>query len=834
MDKHFALTYTVSVLNSLSFFVKKKYLIKTLSPSSYIFARIATSANQILYCLIKDRFMPCLLRVDYILRNLCFVFSYRLQDMTSVHLTVKKSLDQASKKEKSYQQQIASLTKTNSILHYSLEKEKEEKIELRETYENSESQWKIFKHDRMLEVMDLKKELEDLTETEAELKLQHDRFFTENENLRVSLEHEEEENEVLRKRVARLEEWKETNESDLERLREDRDSVQNEADDLKKRVEDLNRGLGKEKERYDTLMCTLEDTEESLDKSLKDLSRASNEVSKLEKEMKEVKEQVREKTKKVREYELKLAEEIGEKDRVISKSKNLESELSKAKKCEEKQREEIETCQMHIKRLEREKMCLKRALEESKQDFDTHRERCVENFQKLREELVGVQNKLVEKDREAMKQKENWQDAIDNTAADLKLLRDFLGGGMSYKSMMQGNSLLREVLERDSGADIEVLRRAYHRAESEMMRDVSDLEGMLRVSKEQKNTVAVVQSPMSKIKLSEIKKLRDEMYELNSTLLSVRNQISDIIDEVLILKNGEKHGECDNKTIQAKSDAILKKLKELDLAILKLENDHDYVIEKNSGIINRGIANVSREKATDEVDSSSESAYEGEDSDAMRKEIMNSQLMAENEKLKKNIEFLKSNYQVTVSNGNDSDGVVSEKRNLTNHKTVIVEDTPSVRPSSSQKYIPPTSMRYPPKYGRGSPKHEQEPGTGHQSTDSGPNDRSLDYKTKLTSESQNKPSYFAAEMSLFHHDESLAADILRRKLKSKHYLRESKSEKTSFRNSGSLKGGAAPRIQRSGSVEDDDENDEDSDLSAGELRRSKTLPRRFKTRAKFV
>ena len=753
--------------------------------------------------------------------------------MTNIHLTVKQSLDQASKKEKSYQQQISSLNKTNSILHYSLEKEKEEKIELQEIYENSESQWKLFKHDRMLEVMDLKKRLDELIETEAELKLQNERFLTENENLRVSLEHEEEENEALRKRLARLEEWKETNEVDLERLRQERDNTQSEADDLRKRVEDLNRGLEKEKGRYDTLMCTLEDTEESLDKSLKDLSRASNEVSKLEKEMQELREQMREKAKRIREFEIKLAEEISEKDRILNKSKNLESEINKSRKCEERQRQEIETCQMHVKRLEMEKMCLKKALDESKQDFDSHRERCIENFQKLREELVGVQNKLVEKDREAMKQKENWQDAMDNTASDLKLLRDFLGGDLNYKSVVQGSSLLREVLEKDSGADIEVLRRAYQRAESEMKRDVSDLEGMLRVSKEQKNTVAVVQSPMSKIKLSELKKLRDEMYELNSNLLTVRNQVSVIIDEVLILKNGEKHADYDNKTIQMKSDAILKKLKELDLMVLKLESDHEFVIEKNSGIINKGIAHVCREKSNDEVDSSCESAYEGEESDTVKRENLNSQLIAENEELKKNIEFLKKKCQTAINTGNDSDDWTAEKRNPITQKTIVVEDSSSARPNSSQKYIPPTSMRYPPKFGRNSPQQEQDSATGRSGYQSNDNDRILVQKSKVSSENQKKPSYFAAEMSLFHHDESLAADILRRKLKSKHYVREPKSNTTLVKNSGSVKSGITPRIHRSGSVEDDEDNDEDSDLSAGELRRSKTLPRRFKTRAKL-
>lgn len=747
-------------------------------------------------------------------------------------------MDQASKKERTYQQQITSLNKTNSILHYSLDKEKEEKMDLEEMYENLESRWKIHKHERMLEVMDLKKNLEDLTETETEARSQNERLVKESEHLRVSLEHEEEENEGLRKKVARLEQWKETNETDFERVRNERDTAQNENEDLRKRVEDLKKGLEKEKGRYNTLMCTLEDTEESLDKALKDFSGARDQAGKLEREVEELKAQVREKTRKVRELEILLGEERAGRDGLQSKLKSSENERNKLKKSEEKCREEIETSQMQVRRLEREKLCVKKSLDESRQEFDMHKERCVENFQKLREELVGVQNQLVEKDRQAMKQKENWQDAMENTAADLKLLRDLLGGDMNYKSMMQGSSLLREVLARDGGADIDYLRRAYQRAESELMRDVCDLEGMLKVSKEQKNTVAIVKSPMSKIKLSEIKKLRDEMYEIHNELFSVKSKMSSIVDEVLTLKKGEKHGDYDNKTVQSKSEAILQQLKELDATITKIESDHEFVLEKNNGIINKSIAHVSRENTIDELDSSGESAYEGEEGESARKEAVDSQLVAENERLKQDIEMLKRKYQTSASNGNENEERQADKIVANNSNAVGVEDTSSARPATVQKYIPPTSMRYPPKSGGGPCGYNSTTGqrSGYLSNDSESNDRGRSQANQMNLDKVKKPSYFTAEMSLFHHDESVAANILRRKLQSKHYLRETKSDTGSVRSSGSFKGDILPktRCHRSGSVDDDDENDEDSDMSAGELRRSKTLPRRVKSRPKFV
>ena len=767
------------------------------------------------------------------------IFAFRLQDMTNVHITVKASLDEASKKEKSYQQQIANLNKTNSILHYSLEKDREEKIDLQEMYDNLNSQWKLYKHEKIVENVDMTKRLDDLAEKESELRLKKEELTKENENLRESLEHEEEENDDLRKKLSRLEQWKKSNETDLEMLRRERDLSQNEASDLKKRVDDLSRGLQKEKDRYENMICTLEEAEESLEKVSRSLSETRDACLKHQKEAEEAKTSLREKTKEAQELKLELEKETGEKEKYSKRSHSLENEVAKLKKNIAEQQEELENNQMHFKRLEREKLCQRKLLDESKREFETHKERCTVNIQKLREELVGVQNKLVEKDRQALKEKENWQDAMENTAADLKLLREFFGGEMQHKTSNKGGSSLRDVLERDGGErnDIELLRKAYHRAESELLRDVTDLEGMLKTSKEEKNTVAVVQSPMSKIKLSEIKKLRDEIHELKNDLVAVRRRISDIYEEVVMLKKGEERGEIDNKTMQLGVEGIDLKLQKLNEAIFKIEADHEYVIERNSEIINKGMHLMSREFVSDEVDSSGDSAYEREERYYGRKEMSDTRLPAGDDRLKGDIDSVKKPSGMTASHYEDSGVLSGSKRYITIKATVTKDDT-SIKAGGNaptQKYVPPTSMRYPPRH----PGSKQQSYNGYRSSyhsnDSSGSDRTIiDQAGKITAGQPKKPSYFAAEMSLFHHDESVAASILRRKLEGKSQLRECKSDTASIKSASSLRGSTVGRSARSGSVDDDDdENDEDSDVSVGDFRRSKTLPRKYKSRTVF-
>ena len=739
--------------------------------------------------------------------------------MTKVHITVKESLDAASKKERTYQQQIANLNKTNNILHYTLEKEREEKMDLQEMYDNMESQWKTFKHEKMIENLDVNKKLDEVLESEAELRLQNEKMSKELESLREHLEQEEEDNDDLRKKVARLESWKLTNETELAFLRKQRDDNESEAEDLKKRVDDLKKGMTNEKEKYENLMCTLEDTEESLDKVSKEASLAQNFITKQGKELEELKAQLREKTRKIHELEIQKDEETGEKDRMTNRCKNLELEIKEARRFNVEQNEELESSQMHIKRIEREKAIAKRALEDTKREFETHKERCVENFQKLREELVGVQNQLVEKDRQAMKQKENWQDAIENTAADLQLLRDFLGGEIKPNGENQGPGKGGEK------TDINLLRKAYHRAESELLEDVTHLEGMLKTTKDEKNTVAIARSPMSKIKLSEIKQLRDEMYELKSELASVRGKLGSVLEEVVALKVGEKRSrDFDDNMVRVKAKEIEVELTKLDETIAKIESGHKYVIERSNGIINTGIVSVSRENSLDEMDSSGESAYEAEDKDLLRKEIIDSKLLAENENLKQEIELLRRRTEVADVVAVDRTDSRPSSRKSVNGSTKVTDDAVSKTASKTAAYMPPTSMRYPPRYGGASRRRETDLTSGYDSN----GDRST------SDVGQRKgPSYFATEMSMFHTSDSAAANILRRKLNDKLSLRESKSDTASVRSSDSYRGVSLGRSQRSGSLDDDD-NDEDSDVPIGEFRRSRTLPKKFKSKSAWT
>ena len=78
-----------------------------------------------------------------------------------IHLS--SIFQQANKKEKNYQEQIESLTKTNHILYYSLAKEKEERCDLDEMYQIMEMEHKKFKSENMFALRDAKVKLEEVS-----------------------------------------------------------------------------------------------------------------------------------------------------------------------------------------------------------------------------------------------------------------------------------------------------------------------------------------------------------------------------------------------------------------------------------------------------------------------------------------------------------------------------------------------------------------------------------------------------------------------------------------------------------------------------------------------
>eukprot|EP00794_Sanderia_malayensis_P014345 gene14345-15841_t len=768
----------------------------------------------------------------------------RLQDMTHVHITVKESLQQASEKEHNYQQQIKSLQKTNDILHFMLEKEKEERMDVQEILDNSDWQVKQFKREKIGEVRDLEVRLEATAENEAAVKLKVENLEKENEDLRTNLEQEEEDNDDLRKTNARLQKYKDNAERDLDHLGKQCSENESEIADMKKRIDDLTRALKSERDKYENLVCTLEDTEESLEKVTKEANLVRNQVTAKEKEIEEMRMQLKEKSRKIHEMEIKIEEEISEKERVENRYKSVEKEVKDLRKKIIEHEEEIKVSQLHVKRLERENFCTKRNLDDKLKEFDEHRNRSQECLQRTKEELVGVQNMLVEKDMLALKQKENFQDALENTAADLKLLRNFLGDRVSDNE----SSLLQDVLRREAGKnDLEFLRNANHKAQKEMLEDVSHLEGMLKISKEEKQTVSVIRSPLSKIKLSEIKVLRDEMYGLNVEVAKVREKLSNAFEELKKFTTSDIR--TDSRLLSNDSVAnIQQELKLLDETLRNIENNHKYIIERNNGLINKGIVCVSRENSLDELDSTGESSPDDEHKQSSRQGIINAALVAENRQLKQNIDLLQSRLDVEDKGGIARGGKAIQASPINVSDTApergkVSSENPRSSPASfrrpppsSRKYVPPTSMRYPPK--SASDKSSNDYQAGYASTDSndGGEGKNSKYKMSATLQASKKksPSFFSAEMSMFHYDSGLGSELLRKKMERKSTEKINETNATSAGNAASLirSSSAASRSHRRGSLDDDDEeNDEDSDASIKGFRRSRTLPRKFKSKS---
>ncbi len=774
--------------------------------------------------------------------------------MTKVHMTVKESLQQAGKKEQTYQQQIASLQRTNNILHYTLEKEKEEKMDLQEMLDNTEWQSRNFKESKICEVLDLQKQLSVLAETEAALTIKTERLEKENIELRTHLEQEEEDNDDLRRKVSKLEKYKDVTALELENLHQKLSDYESEVADMKKRIDDLTKALKKEKDQYDNLVCTLEETEESLDKVTKEAGLARDQASRKEKEAEDVRGQLKEKCKALRELEINVELEAGEKERYQNRCKSHEIEVKKLRKKVTEEQEEVEVSKLHVKRLERELFSLKKNHEEKMREFDLQKNKSAEHLQRTREELVGVQNQLVEKDRLAMKQKENFQDAIENTAADLKLLRDFLGdSGNTDKS----SNLLREVLQREGGGiDIDFLRNAHHKTEEEMLRDVSHLEGMLKVSKEEKQTVTVLRSPMSKIKLDEIKQLRDEMYVLNSEVGKIKERLADLSQDfdktksgnaknIMGLNQGLRESISEKPDDNNNSD-IMYELKLLDETLKNIENNHRYLIERNKGIIDSGILKVSRENSLDELDSASESSHDDEEKEGLKRDIINASLAAENLQLKRSLELMQRRYgSIDAFFDNASlrnETLAANRRDIsltTLHKgsACVADDYPGSSNDNAKKptrkYLPPTSMRYPPKSMTGNNARDtvvrsgsarDTTTSGYQSNDSSDGGRNAAYNFVTNPKGPKQKGLFSSEMSSFHNDNGVAGD----KRLDKQTLTDSRSDTAFVKSALSVPTSATICLRRRGSL-DDDENDEDSD--APQFRRSRTLPRKFKNRS---
>lgn len=78
------------------------------------------------------------------------------------------------------------MTKTNHILHYTLEKEKEERMDLQEMYDIVESDHKKFKNETLSRIKDMETNIEELNYENHQLKQAKEELETKCEELQVT------------------------------------------------------------------------------------------------------------------------------------------------------------------------------------------------------------------------------------------------------------------------------------------------------------------------------------------------------------------------------------------------------------------------------------------------------------------------------------------------------------------------------------------------------------------------------------------------------------------------------------------------------------------------
>lgn len=511
----------------------------------------------------------------------------RLQDMTNIHITVKESLQQANKKEKNYQEQIEVLTKTNHILHYTLEKEKEERMDTQEMYSIEEAEHKMFKSETLLKVRDLETKVEELLYENHKLNEMKEQLEKKCQDLQVHLEQEEEDNCSLRQQLSRVEQLKDTIEKELEILRDNGDEMEKSVSGLTKQRQEIEVDLKTEQARVEKLTCTVEETEETLEKVTKELNETKRKLDEYKCDYEDMQTKLRERQKRIRELESSSQEAVELRDKYQNRMNYYESETKNLRKKVNEQIEEIGTLQIESQRFSRERDTYKRNCEMSVRDFEAHKIKCTETLKKLKEEIIELSNKIVEKDRMAMKQKEQYQDQIDSTASDLQFLRNMLDTDIK-KSVQRVKSDTSDIANDSDKLNVNFLRNTHDKFRDEFQSHVEKLEGMLKESKESSDSVTVVQSPMSKIKLEELKQLRNEVFELHSDLASVKSKFSNLRVELTNLKLGKPTFNGVSKSSEeVTTEELDNELSNLNELITKLECRHRAVMSRNAILLQR-------------------------------------------------------------------------------------------------------------------------------------------------------------------------------------------------------------------------------------------------------
>ena len=431
------------------------------------------------------------------------------------------------------------------------------------------------------------------------------------------MEQEEEETSSLSQKLIRLEKLKESVDQQLDHLQNNTDHIEKSKSSLQKSLHEAEVDLKISKQKIEKLTCSNEETEQALERSTKDLSETKRRLEEYRNDYDDLQSKSRERMKKIRDLESSNEELTEQKERYHNRMNYYETETKDLRKKVNEQTEEIGTLQIESQRFQRERDTHKRNCDMATTDFETHKTKCTETLKRLKDEIIELSAKIVEKDRFAMKQKEQFQDKLDNSQNDLNFLRSMLDNDIKRSVQGLKTDATNNGNDSDTNSDkldLSILKNSQENFRNEFQNHCNKLEDLLKNSNEAVDTVTVVQSPMSKIKLEELKQIRYELQELQNDLASIKTRQSNITAELTSVKLGTpttnirryRDMSPDRRLEDLENDRA--KLNEL---IGRIESRHKAVMTRNAVLLQRTL-NEDERNSKDLVKKFQMIAMEGE------------------------------------------------------------------------------------------------------------------------------------------------------------------------------------------------------------------------------
>lgn len=432
------------------------------------------------------------------------------------------------------------------------------------------------------------------------------------------MEQEEEETSSLSQKLIRLEKLKESVDQELDHLQNNTDDIEKSKSSIQRALHETEVDLKISKQKIEKLTCSNDETKHALERTTNELIETKRRLDEYRNDYDDLQSKSRERMKKIRDLESNNEELTEQKERYHNRMTYYETETKDLRKKVNEQTEEIGTLQIESQRFQRERDTHKRNCDMATTDFEAHKTKCTETLKRLKDEIIELSAKIVEKDRFAMKQKEQFQDKLDNSQNDLNFLRSMLDNDI--KRSVQGGRTAEVANNTTNGntdsnsLDLSILKNSQEKFRNEFQNHCNKLEDLLKNSNEAVDTVTVVQSPMSKIKLEELKQIRYELQELQNDLASIKTRQSNITAELTSVKLGTpttnirryRDMSPDRRLEDLESDRT--KLNEL---ISRIESRHKAVMTRNAVLLQRTL-NEDERNSKDLVKKFQMIAIEGE------------------------------------------------------------------------------------------------------------------------------------------------------------------------------------------------------------------------------